>query len=301
VHVIARAICEEPALAPSNALRDLAQRDGVKGLALEEVAALRSDTPKELNRKLRGDLDHILLKALRKEPHWRYASPGELADDIRRHLSGVRISARDNTFHYRMERVVRRVLYPADVAFHTQGMMMVTAGLLGIMLLYERHEILTGAKQRPDVLRHTVTFVAWLAWSLWEGRQMVRLGRLSALDRQSWTTFTVITVVTGALTVVSQIRRSLTPEAVALLWNAALAIGFFIVGLQANRLLTAGAVALFASTLAAAFYPAQVYLLVAAGIAAGLVIPGLLLAYHGAEFRPLPSLIIRKRDTSITK
>jgi hypothetical protein len=301
VHVIARAICDEPALAPSNALAELPQRSAVKGLDVQEVAVLRSDTPKDLNRKLRGDLDHILLKALRKEPKWRYLAPGELAEDIRRHLSGVRISARDNTLHYRMERVVRRFLYPADVVFHTQGMMMVTAGLLGVMLLLERHEILTGAKQHPNVLRHTVLFVAWLAWSFWEGRQMVRFGRFSTLDRQSWTIFTVITVVVGALTVVSQIRQALTPEAVALLWNAALAIGFFIVGLQASRLLTAGAVALFASMLAAAFYPAQVHRIVSAGLVAGMVVPGLLLAFHGAKFRPLPSLMVRKRDTSVTE
>ncbi|HYP07485.1 MAG TPA: serine/threonine-protein kinase [Bryobacteraceae bacterium] len=304
VHLIAQAICDEPPLAPSNALSDLpleAATDKPRRPTLEQIAQLRSDSPKALSRKIRGDLDFILLKALRKEPRWRYASAAEFSEDLRRHMAGARVSARDNTFRYRMERVVRRVLYPGDAVFHTQGMMLFTAGLLGMGLLIERQQILSGARSEPNAVVGSMAFVVWLLWSLWEGRQMMRAGRFSALDRQSWTVFTAITVVVGVLTIVSQLRReTLTPEVIAIFWNAALAMGMLIVGLQASRLLTAGGLALFVSSAAASFYPRDLYTCLAAGVLAGMVVPGLALAYHGARGRPLPSFIPRKRETSET-
>jgi hypothetical protein len=177
-------------------------------------------------------------------------------------------------------------------------MMLFTAGVLGVALLAERQEILSGAKAESNTLLDSLAFLAWLGWSLREGRQMIRAGRFSALDRQSWIVFTVITVVVGILTIVSQLRPVLTPEAVAIFWNAALAMGLFIVGLQASRLLTAAGVALFVSAVVANFYPKHLYTCLAAGVAAGMVIPGLVLAYHGAKFRPLPSFIPRKHETS---
>lgn len=57
---------------------------------------------------LRGDLDNIILKALAKDPVERYASAGQLADDLRRYLEGVPVLARPHTFTYRFSRFVRR-------------------------------------------------------------------------------------------------------------------------------------------------------------------------------------------------
>jgi serine/threonine-protein kinase len=57
---------------------------------------------------LRGDLDAIVLKALRKEPEQRYASAQDFADDVRRHLSGLPVLARKQTTVYRARRFVRR-------------------------------------------------------------------------------------------------------------------------------------------------------------------------------------------------
>jgi hypothetical protein len=298
MHVIARAICEEPPVTPSSALDDLdAVGTQPNAFSLEQVAVARSETAKSLGRKIRGDLDFILLKALRKEPRWRYSSPLEFSQDIHRHLAGVRVSARDNTLNYRLERIVRRFLYPADVVFHTQGMMLFTAGLLGVGLLTERQQILSGAKAKPDALVGSTAFVLWLMWSLWEGRQMMRAGRFSALDRQSWIVFSVITTVVGVLTVVSELRPVVPTESIAIFWNAALAMGLLIVGMQASRWLTAGGVALFVSAVAASFFPGQLYTCLAGGVLTGMVIPGLALAYRGSRFRPLPSLIAKKGDT----
>lgn len=61
------------------------------------------------NRKsLQGDLDNIILKALRKEPERRYQSVQEFAEDIRRHLEGLPVTATADTVSYRMAKFVKR-------------------------------------------------------------------------------------------------------------------------------------------------------------------------------------------------
>lgn len=61
-----------------------------------------------LKRELRDDLDNIILKALRKEPERRYASPEQFAEDIRRHLEGLPVSATPDSIAYRANKFVRR-------------------------------------------------------------------------------------------------------------------------------------------------------------------------------------------------
>jgi eukaryotic-like serine/threonine-protein kinase len=58
--------------------------------------------------ELRGDLDTIVLKALRKEPERRYRTAHDLSEDLRRHLEGLPVSARADTFGYRAGKFVRR-------------------------------------------------------------------------------------------------------------------------------------------------------------------------------------------------
>lgn len=57
---------------------------------------------------LRGDLDNIVLMAMRKEPSRRYASVGQFSEDIRRHLTGLPVVARKDTFSYRASKFVNR-------------------------------------------------------------------------------------------------------------------------------------------------------------------------------------------------
>ena len=59
-------------------------------------------------RQLAGDLDTIVLTALRKEPALRYQSPALLAEDLRRHIEGRPILARPATWRYRSSRFVQR-------------------------------------------------------------------------------------------------------------------------------------------------------------------------------------------------
>ena len=63
---------------------------------------------KQRRRQLSGDLDNIILTALRKEPQRRYTSAAELSEDLRRHLEGLPVTARDDRFTYRMGKFIRR-------------------------------------------------------------------------------------------------------------------------------------------------------------------------------------------------
>jgi serine/threonine-protein kinase len=94
---VLRAICEQEPKKPSTAV------------TREPEDQPEPATARERDRKgLRGDLDSILLKALRKEPHQRYASVDALADDLQRHLEGRPVAARSGTATYRAGKFVRR-------------------------------------------------------------------------------------------------------------------------------------------------------------------------------------------------
>ncbi|HWB40903.1 MAG TPA: serine/threonine-protein kinase [Gemmatimonadales bacterium] len=69
-------------------------------------------SPQKLQRRLRGDLDTIVLAALRKEPQRRYQSVEQFAADVRRHLEGLPVLARPDTFRYRAGKFVRRNRVP---------------------------------------------------------------------------------------------------------------------------------------------------------------------------------------------
>ncbi|PYJ07787.1 MAG: hypothetical protein DMF06_14730 [Verrucomicrobia bacterium] len=60
------------------------------------------------SRSLQGDLDNIVLMALRKEPERRYASVERFSEDIQRHLQGLPVRARNSTFSYRAQKFVQR-------------------------------------------------------------------------------------------------------------------------------------------------------------------------------------------------
>ena len=74
----------------------------------QTVSETRDEIPEKLQRRLRGDLDNIVLKALRKEPERRYASVEQFSEDIRRHLEGLPVIARPDTFLYRTSKFVSR-------------------------------------------------------------------------------------------------------------------------------------------------------------------------------------------------
>jgi serine/threonine-protein kinase len=74
----------------------------------EERASARGNVPDRLRRQLRGDLDAIVLEALRKEPERRYASAAALQADLERYRTKLPVSARPNGALYRLRKFARR-------------------------------------------------------------------------------------------------------------------------------------------------------------------------------------------------
>jgi serine/threonine protein kinase len=95
-------------------------------------AARRATTPDKLRRLLRGDLDTIVAKALKKEPKERYSSVTAFADDLRRYLRNEPISARPDTIIYRAAKFTRR--HRTAMAFTTLAFVATAAGVLGTLM-----------------------------------------------------------------------------------------------------------------------------------------------------------------------
>jgi eukaryotic-like serine/threonine-protein kinase len=102
-------------------------------LTAPEVARRRENSPQRLSRRLAGDLDTILLKALEKEPADRYASAIELVEDVRRHLDGRPIAARRAGVSYRVRKYFRRNRWAAP------ALAAATLALAGYVATVERH------------------------------------------------------------------------------------------------------------------------------------------------------------------
>lgn len=107
---LSEAITEREPERPSTAiLRELKSAgEDAKRRSLEELTAGREGSLGRLQRRLAGDLDNIVLKALRKEPQRRYASVEQLAEDLTRHLEGRPVSARQDSWSYRAGKFVQR-------------------------------------------------------------------------------------------------------------------------------------------------------------------------------------------------
>ena len=103
--------------------------------AEDEVAATnatnRATTPDKLHRLLRGDLDTIVAKALKKNPQERYASVTAFADDLHRYFAHEPLSARPDTLSYRAAKFVRR--NRTAVALATLAFLAVVSGVVGIL------------------------------------------------------------------------------------------------------------------------------------------------------------------------
>jgi hypothetical protein len=95
-----QAICEETPPAPSAVVQ---ARDDAA-----EIARQRGASPARLRRELAGDLDNIVLMAMRKEPERRYSSVEQFAADVQRHLDGMPVLARADAWSYRAGKFLAR-------------------------------------------------------------------------------------------------------------------------------------------------------------------------------------------------
>lgn len=108
---------------PSSLVRRATASSGAGAPAADEAARLA--------RRLSGDLDTIVLKAVRREPARRYPSPAALADDLRRHLEGRPVLARPDTLRYRAAKFARR--HRLALAVAGVGVLALAGGLVAAL------------------------------------------------------------------------------------------------------------------------------------------------------------------------
>lgn len=145
LYEIERVICEEEPERPSVALF----RPGSP--SAEDIARARRTRPAALASRLSGDLDKIVLMALRKEPRRRYGSAAELAQDLERHLLDRPVTARPDTLGYRTRKFARR--HRAALAAAVFVVLLV-AGFVA-SLIVQRREL---AEER-DKARYALSFL----------------------------------------------------------------------------------------------------------------------------------------------
>lgn len=107
---IERAICEKDPVPPSQMV------SADESPESRSIADSRGTSVKRLRRALQGDLNNIVLMAMRKEPERRYGSAQQLAGDIQRHLEGKPVIARRDTLSYRTSKFVKRHWLPVSAA-----------------------------------------------------------------------------------------------------------------------------------------------------------------------------------------
>lgn len=153
---IARIICHQEIDRPSKLVEkrraiERASPDDAIAIEFQQVCFNRRTSADRLQRRLRGDLDNILLAALRKEPIRRYRSVNEFSDDIRMHRQSIPIVARPDTWNYRAGKFVRR--HTAAVA-GSVSLVALLAGF-GVITLLQNQRI----AQERDTAQEVSTFL----------------------------------------------------------------------------------------------------------------------------------------------
>ncbi len=136
---IARVVCNSVPVRPSTVVTQGPAEEGVGGSAGTGLAPMsdniatrgraRTSEIERLRKRLSGDLDNIVLKALSKEAPRRYASVDQFAEDLRRHLAGLPVSARKDTLSYRAGKFLQR--NRAAVAAGALILVALIAGIIG--------------------------------------------------------------------------------------------------------------------------------------------------------------------------
>ncbi|HTK29355.1 MAG TPA: serine/threonine-protein kinase [Vicinamibacterales bacterium] len=154
---MARAIGEQEPERPSTAARRAAA--GGAGADASGIAERRGTTPARLHRRLRGDLDTIVLKALASDPRRRYGSAEQLADDLRRHLTQLPITAHPESWRYRAAKFAAR--HRAGVAAAAVVVLSLVAGVAATswQARLARAERARAERRFDDVRRLTTSFL----------------------------------------------------------------------------------------------------------------------------------------------
>lgn len=149
-----RAAIEQDALRPSTLVTGKSRRGTSTDVEASAIADRRALTPQALRHHLQGDLDAVVLKALRKEPSERYSNVRDMAADIRAMLSHRPVHARRGGLRY----VARRFLWRnrIAVAMASLAVLALVAGL--VIALGQAHE----ARLQRDTARQSLAFMTQL-------------------------------------------------------------------------------------------------------------------------------------------
>jgi non-specific serine/threonine protein kinase/serine/threonine-protein kinase len=148
VDAISHAVLAVEPEKPSSVVRrvETSSQANQKEITPVAVSGVREGTPGKLRKRLSGDLDNIVLMALRKQPERRYASAEQLTGDIRRHLENLPVVARKDTAGYRTAKFITR---------HKMGV--AATVLVGILLVgalaVTLHEVQVAREQRARAER----------------------------------------------------------------------------------------------------------------------------------------------------
>ena len=146
-HELVEKICNDEPTKPSTAITLAgdapAARLGIKNLQ---------------RKKLKGDVDNIVLMSLRKEPERRYSSASRFGEDIQRYFDGLPVMARRDSVSYRTAKFVRR---------HRVALVAVTAIVVGISAAWLRSALLARSlRESLYVSQMNLAFGEWQAGNL---------------------------------------------------------------------------------------------------------------------------------------
>lgn len=136
-------------------------------------------------RLVEGDLDTIVLKALRKEPARRFVSAQGLSEDLERHLLGLPVRSRPDTFGYRWGKFVRRHRWGVAAAATALASLLLFTALL---LVQQRR--VDGARRSTDEVNRFLTDLLYSADPhIAKGRELTVRELLDAAALRVWSDF----------------------------------------------------------------------------------------------------------------
>jgi non-specific serine/threonine protein kinase/serine/threonine-protein kinase len=159
---IRQAVCEQEPDKPSVTLTHFEPGRATgrnKSITAESIAAKRATVPDKLRRQLAGDLDNIVMKALRKEPQRRYVSAEQLSEDLRRYLEGLPVLAHADSRGYRAQKFIQR--HKVGVGAAVVVTLSLVAGVLGTtwQMQVARRERARAQQKFNDVRKLATSFL----------------------------------------------------------------------------------------------------------------------------------------------
>ncbi|MCB1633652.1 MAG: serine/threonine protein kinase, partial [Xanthomonadales bacterium] len=164
-HALERAILEQEPRRPGDTLTD------PSNLRAAAQASQRGVDLSELGQQLSGDLETVLLKALRKSPSERYPSVEALAKDLEAYLDGMPVSAQPDSWRYRVGKFVGR--HRTAVAI---GAMAAFGLLLGVVYLWQGTQLAQAQASRSARISHQLA-----RWLLEQTPSCVTVARINTL------------------------------------------------------------------------------------------------------------------------